>query len=257
MPYSLAFILSEGADAFTNTSPSWSELIELQHKGMSKGFALRIFRCPTSSSHSLESLVEDGLATAQGLDPFLNYQSDDDEHDAPSSSRRRLCDAVIPQYIPAQLWLGVYELCFPSIPGEAGWPPNPQTIQSIQLLDHFPLSKAENETCWFYPTETGTYLAWENQLRLQSLPGFLPELPSLPRPIDFARADIRLLWALMADDECLTCVGLTYQRRRIDWPFTRITADLSSTWSSFMVDSIADPSFQRLSTITTTGTVDF
>lgn len=256
MPYALAFILSEAADAFNNSTPSWSELVELQLQGMDNGFALRIFRCPTSSSHSLESLVEDGLATAQGLDPFRRHQSDDHEHDAPSNPRRRLCDAVIPNYTPAHLWLGVYELCFPSILGEDGLP-NPQTIQSIQLLDHFPLSNAENETCWFYPTESGSYLAWENQLQLQSLPGFLPELPSLPGPIDFARADIRLLWALMADDECLTCVGLTYQRRRIDWPFTRITPELSSTWSSFRVDSMADPSFQRLSTITTTGTVDF
>ena len=60
----------------------------------------------------------------------------------------------------------------------------------------------------------------------------------------------------MADDDYLTCVGLTYQRRRIDWPFTRLTPELSSTWSSFRVDSMADPSFQLLSTITTTGTVD-
>ena len=182
MPYALAFIISEGADAFSNPSPSWSELVEFQRNGMSQGFALRIFRCPTSASHSIEFLVENGLATSQGLDPFSRYQSDVVEHDVATAPRRRLCDAIIPHYNPAHLLLGVYELFFPSIPGtgEEGRP-SPEAIQSIKLLDHFPLVKAENETCWFYPTENGSYLAWQNQLQLQSLPGFLPELPSFPQ----------------------------------------------------------------------------
>ena len=252
MPYSIAFILSDDADAFSSSMPSWSTLVEHQLSGIRKGFALRIFKCPTLSLPSLESLVEDGSATSQGLDPFLTHQLDD-EYRATSSSGHALCDALVPQYNPSQLWLGVYEIFFLSTPAEAEWLNKPKIIESIRLLDYFPLGEIENETCWFYPTETGKYLAWENELQIESLPGFIPESPLYTRPIDFSRTDIRLLWTLMADEEQLTCVGLTYQRRRIDWQFTRVIANQFSTWSSFMVNSLTEPTYRRLSIIKTQG----
>jgi hypothetical protein len=55
----------------------------------------------------------------------------------------------------------------------------------------------------------------------------------------------------MADDEQLSCVGLTYQRRRIEFPRLSQPSSTSATWMSFRVDGMADPSFQRLSTIST------
>ena len=47
----------------------------------------------------------------------------------------------------------------------------------------------------------------------------------------------------MADDAALTCVGLTYQRRRIEWPLTRLTPEPCATWTSFEVDTMVDPSY--------------
>ena len=47
----------------------------------------------------------------------------------------------------------------------------------------------------------------------------------------------------MADDEALTCVGLTYQGRRIEWPRLEGSPAPSATWTSFEVDTMADPSY--------------
>ena len=62
-------------------------------------------------------------------------------------------------------------------------------------------------------------------------------------PIAYDRGEVHVLWSLMADDAALTCVGLTYQRRRIEWPLTQRTPEPSATWTSFEVDTMADPSY--------------
>jgi hypothetical protein len=49
---------------------------------------------------------------------------------------------------------------------------------------------------------------------------------------------------LMADDEALTCVGLTYRRRRIEWQPRRCLPEPCATWASFSIDVMADPSFR-------------
>jgi hypothetical protein len=38
-------------------------------------------------------------------------------------------------------------------------------------------------------------------------------------------------------------VGLTYQRRRIEWPLLERSPAPSATWTSFEVDTMADPSY--------------
>ena len=112
-------------------------------------------------------------------------------------------------------------------------------------MDRFALTEAENETCWFYPTDNGSYLCWENQLSLGKLPGWLPEQGIHGAPIAYDRGEVHVLWSLMADDAALTCVGLTYQRRRIEWPLTRRTPEPSATWTWFEVDTMADPSYRE------------
>ena len=54
----------------------------------------------------------------------------------------------------------------------------------------------------------------------------------------------------MADDQALTCVGLTYQRRRIEWPVTATDPEPFATWTSFRVDSMADDNYREISSIT-------
>ena len=56
-------------------------------------------------------------------------------------------------------------------------------MSGVERLDAFPLRDAENETCWFYPTEDGAYLSWENQRRLELLPGVMAEQPLQTQPI--------------------------------------------------------------------------
>lgn len=255
MAYSLAFLLVEQEDSLARANPTWADLVEIQSGGLRAGFALRIYRCPAPWKGTLETLVEDRLATSQGNDPFRVAESNVPRPDSSGNPRRMICDAVIPHFNPKDLWLGVYGLRGDLTPTLSG-SPDPETIQSIQFLDSFPLKEVDNETCWFYPTESGTYLSWENECQLHCLPGCLPELPTQQTPLDYSRDGFRLLWSLMADDDSLTCVGLTFQRRRIDWPLRHSTAEASSTWCSFSVDTMTTPSLRKISTITTMGPVD-
>jgi hypothetical protein len=143
---------------------------------------------------------------------------------------QRVCDAITPRFEPERLWLGVYQAS----------PANPS---HWQRLDSFPLSEARNESCWFYPTHDGHYLSWQRQLQVNLAPGQVAE----PAPEsaaatteDYSREAIALLWSLLADDTSLTCVGLTYASRRIDWPLSQSQWAPSASWCTFSVESSRD-----------------
>jgi hypothetical protein len=242
MAQTLAFVLAPAA-VLPDEDADWGQLLEAQRRGVGSGVALRMYRVPPGWP-SLDELVTCGLVDAGGGDPFPELPGRSAETGAAaaagaSSARSLICDAVVPHLEPKSLWLGVYEL--------NGTPP---ALDSIRSLDRFPLREAENETCWFYPTDNGTYLCWENRRHLELLPGFLPERTSQEEPIAYDRADVHLLWSLMADDEALTCVGLTYRRQRIDWPVVVAEPEACATWTSFLVDSMADRSYQEIDSVT-------
>jgi hypothetical protein len=141
-----------------------------------------------------------------------------------------VCDAITPHFQPGRLWLGVYH---PSTQQPDGW----------HQLDRFPLSEARNDSCWFYPTQDGQYLSWERQLDVTLGPGRIVNPPSDSKQgpgAHYSREQIALLWSLLADDTSLTCVGLTYAGRRIDWPLQQGEWAASATWSTFSVNSSRD-----------------
>jgi hypothetical protein len=226
MLHSLAFVLSRGQE-LPEEGVDWQSLVEAQaHQGPDRGRGLRLFRLPDQSQVSLDELVANGCATIAGADPLGS---------APEQ-RSLICDAVVPQFDVPSLWIGVYAV---SGPADGAW----LQVQQVKLLDRFPLAEAANETCWFYPTDNGSYLCWENQTGLTLAPGWLPEQGGQEAPIAYDRGEVHVLWSLMADDEALTCVGLTYQRRRIEWPRLEGSPAPSATWISFEVDTMADPSY--------------
>ena len=249
MAFSLAFVLAPPGRTLPQDSPSWAELIEVQQQALCRGHALRIFRSPQHWTGSLEALVADGLATAAGEDPFNRRPSPTAEART-ASERSTICDAVIPHFHPESTEIGIYQL-----ESEGSHPSgnSPGTITAIQLLDQFPLALVENETCWFYPTETGTYLDWRSQRRFTSCPGWLPEQASRESPFRFDRGDLRLLWSLMADDGAMTCVGLTHQKRRIDWPLEHVEPESDTSWSCFRVDPMAADPCRVIATVATPG----
>ena len=143
---------------------------------------------------------------------------------------QRVCDAITPSFEPERLWLGVYQAS-PALPSH--W----------QRLDCFPLSEARNESCWFYPTHNGHYLSWQRQLQVNLAPGQVAETAqesAAATTEDYSREAIALLWSLLADDTSLTCVGLTYASRRIDWPLSQSQWAPSASWCSFSVESSRD-----------------
>ncbi|MBC1260599.1 hypothetical protein FQK07_04830 [Synechococcus sp. BSF8S] len=239
MTSSLAFTFSLAPPRNGEEPLLWSDLVAEHQKALSSALALRILRCPPAWSGSLDELVQNGLATAACEDPFACDPS------FPAPSQRLLCDAVIPRFEPTRLWLQVHWLQY-----EAGQLRD-QTPGQWQRLDAVPLQQLCNETCWFYPTEDGHYLASESCRDVRFAPGVLAEAVTQTDPYSYDRGELRLLWSLMADDENLSCVGLTYQRRRIEFPRLTEHPSFNATWTSFRVDGMADPSFQRLSTIST------
>lgn len=143
---------------------------------------------------------------------------------------QRVCDAITPSFEPERLWLGVYQAS-PALPSH--W----------QRLDCFPLSEARNESCWFYPTHDGHYLSWQRQLQVNLAPGQVAETAqesAAATTEDYSREAIALLWSLLADDTSLTCVGLTYASRRIDWPLSHSQWAPSASWCTFSVESSRD-----------------
>jgi hypothetical protein len=256
MAYTIVFVLASEEQGLPGDTPEWRELQSAQRQGIRSGVALRIFRVPSGWQGDLEDLVGGGRAHAEGTDPYLG---------SGGARSERICDAVVPHLEPRSLWLGVYELAGSPVP-TPGEPPAPEdaptessawhhpglrmAITSSRCLDRFPLREAENETCWFYPTDNGTYLCWENQRRLETLPGFLPDHPMTVEPTAYARGNVHVLWSLMADDQALTCVGLTYAGRRIEWTTVAAVPEPFATWTSFEVDTMADASYREISSIT-------
>ncbi len=211
--------------------------------------ALKILACPDGWTGGLDELVSAGLAAADATDPFGSEPFS--AAGSRSCGRRLFCDAVIPRFDPARLWLSVYAAEGEQAGDPAASPDLALPTATLQRLDAFPLSQATNESCWFFPTDDGAYLACESRCRLQCRPGYLPDGTYSETPIRYDRGEIRVLWSLMADDEHLSCVGFTYQSRRIEFPIDDLAPAPSATWTSFLVDTTADPAFERLSTIST------
>ncbi|MFZ0409102.1 MAG: hypothetical protein WAM11_13475 [Cyanobium sp.] len=231
-----ALLPAEGAN--------WSDLLQAQSHGLRSGVTLRIFTVASTTEESLEALISQGSADIRGVNPFHGSQG------------KLFCDALVPHIDPKALGLGVYEINDSGGDSPAECPVHAASglaIRSIRCLDRFALRDAENETCWFYPTETGHYLSWENRRRLRTEPGFLPEIPRLEGPCEYRRDAIHVLWSLMADDRSLTCVGLTYARRRIEWPLLRSDAEECATWTAFRLDSMEEQSYEELSSISVFG----
>ena len=220
MEQALAFLLAREADL--PASPcDWDSLGQVQRLGVTGGTALRLYRLPPEHTIPLESLPIDGrIPSSRSGGP---------------EAVALICDAVIPHLDVKSLWLGVYARA----EGDT-W----------RELDRFPLREAENETCWFYPTEDGRYLGWENQRRIETLPGFLPEKPFQDDAINYERGAVHVLWSLMADDLALTCVGLTFRGRRIEWPVISAQPEPFATWTGFQVDSGAESTYQENASIT-------
>ena len=243
-------------EALPHDPSGFAALQQAQHAGIGGAMALRMFRAPAAWSGSLDDLVAEGRADARGQDPFEPPAAPGPS--APSAERRRLlCDAVVPHLEARSHWVGVYAAEGPALPGAAdrvtaagSHPCRTLAIETLRCLDRFPLREADNETCWFYPTDDGLFLAWEKQLRVETLPGFLPERPVQEEAVRFERSDLRVLWSLMADDLALTCVGLTYRGRRIEWPLQSSRAEPFATWTAFRVDSAAESTYAELAAIT-------
>jgi hypothetical protein len=243
MSHALVFVLAPEA-ALPDDGASLEALVAAQQGGLRSGVALRIFRAPDRWADELEDLVGDGSADASGSDPFQGAP------EAQGERRRLVCDAVVPHFEPRSHWLGVYSVSGEELAGESSHPFHSLPEPTVRCLDRFALRDAEYETCWFYPTEDGSYLGWENKRRLQALPGYLIERPFQETPPSYGREGVHVLWSLMADDLALTCVGLTYRGRRIEWPIQASQPEPFSTWTSFRVDSSAEHAYGELSSIT-------
>jgi hypothetical protein len=237
MLHALVFVLSREA-ALPEGSCDWSALVEAQRQGLRSGTQLRLFRVPERWDDHLPSLLKDGALQVSGDQPF--------SQDRPA---QLICDALVPVIDPRSLWLGVYQVH--GAPTENPSSPGLQLhIASIECLDRYALQDAANETCWFYPTDNGRYLAWENRKRIQTFPGYLPDRSPQPTPFPYSHGDVHVLWSLMADDLALTSVGLTYRRQRIEWPLVSEVGEPLSTWTEFQVDSMAETSYQELNSAT-------
>jgi hypothetical protein len=262
-----ALLFVVAPEASLPTEPTdLQQLEQAQRIGIRSALALRMFRAPAGWTGSLDDLVGDGRADGLGQDPFAAEPPATAEPPPAPERRRLICDAVIPQLEARSQWVGVYaltgvRLALASDTGAAGpgsapaavapfHPCRSLAVQGLRCLDRFPLREADNETCWFYPTDDDTYLAWENQRRVETLPGFLPERPLHTEPVAFQRADLHVLWSLMADDLALTCVGLTYRGRRIEWTVQASQPEPFATWTAFRVDSSAEATYNELAAIT-------
>jgi hypothetical protein len=256
MAHALVFVLAPDG-GLPGDGAAWEDIQAAQRLGVRSGIALRMFRVPAGTPLSLDDLVSSGQANVSGADPFepLRSAACPAEPAAasaadPAPERRLICDAVVPHLEPRALWLGAYEISGPERQANGGHPAERLEIEAIRCLDQFSLREADNETCWFYPTENGDYLCWENQRSLQLAPGYPADACLQEGPIAYQRSDLQLLWSLMADDQALTCVGLTYQKRRIEWPIAASGSEPFATWTAFRVDAMADDTYRELANIT-------
>ena len=237
---------------------SWESLTGAHHLGIKNGRALKIFQVPEGNTLSLEHLVESGKAEISGHDPFVSDRrvfSEMKSGELPTESRPsspRICDTLIPCFDPESLWLGVYQLSGTKREDADSFahPVQRLCIEQITCLDKLSLSDVNNDTCWFYPTEDGEYLSWESQHSIVMEPGYLADDSLLDDRHQYERRHLNLLWSLMAQDTDLTCVGLTYMNRRIEWPFQILDKRRSANWTFFRADSLAKNSYSELSKIT-------
>jgi hypothetical protein len=235
MLHALAFVLSTDA-AVLREAKDWPTLLAAQRLGLRSGTQLRLFRLPEAAG---PTPVASGLLSVSGECPSLD-----------GGSAQLLCDALVPLLEPRRLWLGVYE-----VSGQAEEPFAPEArlglrVETVRCLDCFALQEAANETCWFYPTDNGRYLAWENRRQIETMPGHLPDRAPQPEPFPYDHGDVHLLWSLMADDLALTCVGLTWRRQRIAWPLVSEQRETLATWTEFQMDAMAETSYQELNSTT-------
>lgn len=213
MTHPLLFVLAPAA-ALPSEPTTRAGLLAAQDRGPAGGFSLRIFSTGRGSA-DLSQLPVDGCLTG--------------DQRRSSDGTQLLCDAVLPLIEPQLHWLGIYRS-----DGEDG--------EEFHCVDRFALSEAGNETCWFYPTHDGTFLSWEQALRLTLNPGTIADCPDELRRVPYDRARVSVLWSLLGDDASLTCVGLTYGGQRIDWPLRTMTPEPMATWSRFCVNFAADVS---------------
>jgi hypothetical protein len=238
MLHALAFVLCRD-HALLKRATDWPTLLDAQRMGLRSGTKLRLFRLPEGGEESSDSLLPPGALKASGECPPTRH-----------GTAQLICDALVPLMEPRSLWLGVYQLS-----GHAEEQVGPHVgtglaVETVTCLDCYPLQEAANETCWFYPTDNGHYLAWENRRQIHTLPGHLPDRPPQPTPFPYAHGDVHLLWSLMADDHALTCVGLTWRRQRIEWPLLGEVPEELATWTEFRIDSMAESSYQELQNTT-------
>jgi hypothetical protein len=239
MLHALAFVVCREPSPLREAS-NWHDLVEAQRQALRSGTQLRLFRLPQGAADGpQDDLMASGRLSAAGERPVLH-----------NGVAQVICDALVPLIEPRSLWLGVYHLSgHEQTSPDSGSGPR-LVVEDVACLDCYPLQEAANETCWFYPTENGRYLAWENRKRIQTLPGHLPDRPPQPNPLPYQHGDVHVLWSLMADDHALTCVGLTYRRQRIEWPLVGEIPEPLATWTQFQVDSMAESSYQELNSTT-------
>lgn len=201
----------------------WEDLVNAHRHSVHSGQRLRMYRVISGPGEPLERLIESGV-TAQP--PF--------------------CDALVPDFRVDSLSLGIYE-AWGHLPGEDSRAPlASMRLEGLRCLDQVPLKEVQNEACWFYPTEDGSYLCWCNSRQVRIQPGRLPDRPPTRDPLGYRRDRLRLLWSLMADDEHLTCVGLTYNHQRIDWPLEREEPHPSCSWTWFRIDSTEERPYREV-----------
>ena len=209
MAHPLVFLIAPLAQ-LPEGETSWAALQGLQSP--CTGFSLRLFSAAETETSDLAGLPWNGQ-----LDPGGG-----------SAMRRLICDAVIPHFHPEANAIGVYQR-------------GPHS-ELLRCLDRFALQEAENETCWFYPTHDGRFLSWERQEVLRLEPGVVANESEAALPKDYERSQLALLWSLLADDESLTCVGLTYGGQRIEWGQRLGQPAPEARWSLFRVDTEAEVS---------------
>jgi len=214
MTPSLLFVLAP-VSALPSETCNRHDLEMAQRQGPRGGYALRLFSQGVRLAEDLGALPLDGRLTGDARNRGDGCQV--------------ICDAVIPHFEPQHHWMGVYATA-------------PGNVDQFTCLDRLPLSEANNETCWFYPTHDGTYLSWERGLRLWLMPGSVVATEQDGTAEPYERGRLSVLWSLLGDDASLSCVGLTYGAQRIDWPLQSIRPEAAATWSRFRVDSMADVS---------------
>jgi hypothetical protein len=223
VPLHLPVFVIGPADQLPLEPSDWEALAAVQRQSMESGQRLRMFRVPEGTSGPISTLI-----------------------DSEVTSGRPFCDALVPGFPVDSLSLGIYEAQGFLPDSASGHPLASLRVEAIRYLDQVRLQDVQNEACWFYPTEDGSYLCWNNPRKIRLLPGHLPDRPPTEDHFDYRGDRLRLLWSLMADDEHLTCVGLTYNHKRIEWPVESEEPHAACTWTWFEVDSTQERAYREM-----------